>query len=70
MFRRCRRCRRAGDLDHAAREHIENVLKPLADVTPARTVADLSGVTFMDSSGINILITAYRNAVVSALGRG
>ncbi|MGW6012896.1 STAS domain-containing protein [Streptomyces sp. NPDC055210] len=51
-----------GDLDHAAREHIGNVLKPPADVTPARTVADLSGVQFMDSSGINMLITAYQNA--------
>lgn len=29
---------------------------------PPRIVADLSGVTFMDSSGINVFVTAHRRA--------
>ncbi|MDH6697370.1 STAS domain-containing protein [Streptomyces griseoviridis] len=53
-----------GELDHAARVDLGDVLHPPGEEAP-RTVADLSGVTFMDSSGINILIAAHRAAVQS-----
>lgn len=54
-----------GELDHAARAVAEDALRPRAGEAPPRTVADLTDVTFMDSSGINVLITAHlaaRNA--------
>ena len=52
-----------GELDHAAREFAEEALKPPAGGTSPRTVADLTDLTFMDSSGINALIAAHRAAV-------
>lgn len=52
-----------GELDHSARDFAEEALKPPADDTPPRTVADLTDLTFMDSSGINALIVAHRAAV-------
>ncbi|MER6207448.1 STAS domain-containing protein [Streptomyces sp. NPDC001073] len=51
-----------GELDHAARDFAEEALRPPAGGTP-RTVADLTELTFMDSSGINALIAAHRAAV-------
>ncbi|MFJ8134373.1 STAS domain-containing protein [Streptomyces sp. NPDC096013] len=51
-----------GELDHAARDFAEEALKPPAGDTP-RTVADLTELTFMDSSGINALIAAHRAAM-------
>jgi stage II sporulation protein AA (anti-sigma F factor antagonist) len=53
-----------GELDHAARAELGDVLHPPGAESP-RTVADLAGVTFMDSSGINILIAAHRAAAES-----
>ncbi|MFC4500200.1 MULTISPECIES: STAS domain-containing protein [Streptomyces] len=52
-----------GELDHGARDRAGEALIPPAAGTPPRTVADLSGLTFMDSSGINVLIAAHRAAV-------
>ncbi len=54
-----------GDLDHDARERVEEVLTPPSDTTPSRTVVDLSDVGFMDSSGINVLIIAYKAATAA-----
>ncbi|WP_328494742.1 STAS domain-containing protein [Streptomyces sp. NBC_00414] len=54
-----------GDLDHDSRDRVEEALqRPAADV-PQRTVADLTGVTFMDSSGVNVLIIAYKAAAAT-----
>ncbi|MGW6009167.1 anti-sigma factor antagonist [Streptomyces sp. NPDC055210] len=55
----------SGNLDHNARERIEKVLMPPPGNAPQRTVADLSRVNFMDSSGINVLIAAYKAATAT-----
>ncbi|MFI8837046.1 STAS domain-containing protein [Streptomyces afghaniensis] len=49
-----------GEIDHAATEELAEALLSYGSVTPPRTVVDLSGVTFMDSSGINALIAAHQ----------
>ncbi|WP_307533449.1 STAS domain-containing protein [Streptomyces sp. V3I8] len=41
------------------------VLVPPAVDGPSWTVADLTGVTFMDSSGVNMLIAACKAATVT-----
>ncbi|MDO0924310.1 STAS domain-containing protein [Streptomyces sp. TG1A-8] len=48
----------AGEIDH----HTGDALRRALDVPdgPPRVVADLHRVTFMDSSGINILLAAHR----------
>ncbi|MFE7658288.1 STAS domain-containing protein [Streptomyces bottropensis] len=50
-----------GEIDHNVKDALSQALT-LGDGTtpPLRIVADLSGVTFMDSSGINVFITAQR----------
>ncbi|MER6345063.1 STAS domain-containing protein [Streptomyces sp. NPDC001595] len=56
----------AGEIDH----HTGDQLRPALDVTGTaqpRIVIDMRRVTFMDSSGINILIAAYQ-AVTEAGG--
>ncbi|WP_234335997.1 STAS domain-containing protein [Streptomyces sp. NRRL S-1022] len=49
----------AGEVDHHTSGALRRALSP-ADPDGARTVADLSGVPFMDSSGINVLITGHQ----------
>ncbi|CAM5589536.1 Anti-sigma factor antagonist OS=Streptomyces alboniger OX=132473 GN=CP975_14040 PE=3 SV=1 [Streptomyces alboniger] len=50
-----------GEIDHTVRDVLsEALLSQDGTVAPQRIVVDLSGVTFMDSSGINVLITACR----------
>ncbi|WP_247706980.1 STAS domain-containing protein [Streptomyces liliiviolaceus] len=54
-----------GELDYTARERAEKVLTlPVGDA-PLRTVADLSGVTFMNSTGINALVSAHQAAAAT-----
>ncbi|MEU5316734.1 STAS domain-containing protein [Streptomyces sp. NPDC021056] len=50
-----------GEIDHDVKDTLSQALTSQDGMTPpVRIVADLSGVTFMDSSGINVLITAHR----------
>ncbi|WP_308010817.1 STAS domain-containing protein [Streptomyces sp. AC495_CC817] len=49
-----------GEIDHDVTDELTDALLPYGSATPPRTVVDLSGVTFMDSSGINALITAHQ----------
>ncbi|MFJ7147044.1 STAS domain-containing protein [Streptomyces sp. NPDC100445] len=49
----------AGEIDHATGETLRGALGS-CDGSGSRVVADLSRVTFMDSSGINIFIAAHR----------
>ncbi|MFI5972627.1 STAS domain-containing protein [Streptomyces sp. NPDC051452] len=52
-----------GEIDHdCAGQLLEALTADTADAGGSRTVVDLSGVTFIDSSGINALITAHRTA--------
>ncbi|MEU1011229.1 STAS domain-containing protein [Streptomyces sp. NPDC005890] len=48
-----------GEVDHHTSGALRQALTP-EDPDGARTVADLSGVPFMDSSGINVLIAGHQ----------
>ncbi|MFI2034481.1 STAS domain-containing protein [Streptomyces bottropensis] len=48
-----------GEIDHSNRDQLRQTLLPGKAAT--RTVLDLSGVTFLDSSGINTLLVAHQS---------
>lgn len=51
----------SGELDHhAARELMEAIDRLLEQVLPARTLLDLGELSFMDSSGIAVVLRAKR----------
>ncbi|MFF5638438.1 STAS domain-containing protein [Streptomyces sp. NPDC012825] len=51
-----------GEIDHTAKDTLADVLVPQDDTAaPPRVVADLEGVSFMDSSGINAFILAHQH---------
>ena len=51
----------SGEIDHhGARDMMTQLSEDIAARTPARLELDLSGVTFMDSSGIAVLLRAQR----------
>ena len=51
----------SGEIDHhGARAIMEELDRAVASALPTRLTLDLSGVTFMDSSGIAVLIRAKR----------
>ena len=51
----------SGEIDHhGAREMMTQLTDAIAERLPTRLVLDLSGVTFMDSSGIAVLLRALR----------
>lgn len=53
-----------GEVDHhAARGLMENLSQRLDAALPKRLVLDLGGVSFMDSSGIALVLRAYRRMV-------
>jgi anti-anti-sigma factor len=54
-----------GELDHDVQDVAGQALLAGDGHPPVRTVVDLSGVTFMDSSGINVLVTAHQQAAGS-----
>ncbi|CAL9340227.1 STAS domain-containing protein [Streptomyces sp. enrichment culture] len=49
-----------GEIDCDTRDKLSEALLGESGPVPARIVADLSGVTFMDSSGLNVFIAAHR----------
>ena len=50
-----------GEVDHhSARSMMTALEEPVATLLPMRLTLDLSGVTFMDSSGIAVLLRAKR----------
>ncbi|GHA45479.1 hypothetical protein GCM10010372_51830 [Streptomyces tauricus] len=54
-----------GEIDHTGKEPFLQALLPpdgTAASASARTVLDLTQVTFMDSSGITVLVAAYQAA--------
>ncbi|MET9463159.1 STAS domain-containing protein [Streptomyces canus] len=48
-------------MDHPVKDKLSEALLSCNGATPPRTVLDLSGVTFMDSGGINVLIAAHKS---------
>ncbi|GAA2716574.1 MULTISPECIES: STAS domain-containing protein [Streptomyces] len=55
----------SGELDMASADHWYEVA--MAGVTGQRVIVDLSGVTFMDSTGLNVLIRVHqqRNLLIT-----
>ncbi|MFD5949668.1 STAS domain-containing protein [Streptomyces collinus] len=51
-----------GEIDHDVQDVLSHALLGEDAAVPRRVVADLSGVTFMDSSGINVFVAAYQQA--------
>ena len=50
-----------GELDHhGARELMEGMDRLIEQNLPAKTILDLEGLTFMDSSGIAVILRAKR----------
>ncbi|MFF7549615.1 STAS domain-containing protein [Streptomyces canus] len=50
-----------GEIDYDVKDALSEALMSAdGTVAPPRIVADLSGVSFMDSSGINVFIAAYQ----------
>ncbi|MFF8394939.1 STAS domain-containing protein [Streptomyces sp. NPDC016172] len=49
-----------GEIDHDVRDVLSAALLVDDGTAPPRIVADLSGVTFMDSSGINVFVAAHQ----------
>ncbi|WP_329281354.1 STAS domain-containing protein [Streptomyces sp. NBC_01451] len=50
-----------GEIDHDVKDVLsEALLSEGGTVAPRRIVVDLSAVTFMDSSGINVFVAAYQ----------
>lgn len=56
--------RPTGEIDHHTCGQLRQALNTLTADRP-RVVVDLSRVTFMDSSGINLLIAAYKNVTAA-----
>jgi anti-sigma B factor antagonist len=52
----------AGELDTAAAAGVRDRIHALLDDEPARLIVDMRGVTFVDSTGIGVLVGAARRA--------
>ncbi|MGW0330753.1 STAS domain-containing protein [Streptomyces sp. NPDC003011] len=51
-----------GEIDHDVKDMLSEVLLSRDGATPPRIVVDLAGVTFMDSSGINVFVAVHQAA--------
>ncbi|MFH9010960.1 STAS domain-containing protein [Streptomyces sp. NPDC017943] len=54
-----------GEIDHDVQDVLSQALLGGQAAVPPRIVADLSGVTFMDSSGINVFVAAHQQVSVA-----
>jgi anti-sigma B factor antagonist len=52
----------SGEMDLASREPIRDALMKAQDLGSGDVIVDLSQITFMDSTGINALVRAHREA--------
>ncbi|WP_228982039.1 STAS domain-containing protein [Streptomyces sp. DH12] len=52
----------AGELDHHTAPRLGEALDGVRSAAAAGLVIDLSGLTYCDSSGITVLVSAYRHA--------
>ena len=51
-----------GEIDHhCAKKYIESIISKIEAYTPKTCILDFQEVTFMDSSGIAVVINALRN---------
>ena len=56
-----------GEIDHCtARRYIDAIASKIEVYTPSECILDFEQVTFMDSSGIAVMINAFRN--MTAIG--
>ncbi len=54
------KCAISGEIDHHHAKRIrEEVDRRIKELTPCEVVMDLSGVTFMDSSGLGLVLGRY-----------
>ncbi|MEU1528708.1 STAS domain-containing protein [Streptomyces fagopyri] len=51
-----------GEIDHDVTDALRDAVMPAAGQNPPRTAVDLGAVTFMDSSGINVFVSAHQAA--------
>ncbi|GAA2373916.1 hypothetical protein Cme02nite_02860 [Catellatospora methionotrophica] len=59
----------SGEIDLAVREDLLNTLHHAIHATAATAVVvDLSRVTFMDSTGLHVLLTSHKSALGSGVG--
>ena len=50
-----------GELDHHSAGHaMDSIVREMEEALPRETILDLSGLTFMDSSGIALILKAYK----------
>jgi anti-anti-sigma factor len=52
----------AGELDVESAASLRDSLRAAEDLTPARTIIDLTGLEFADSSGLAVLLAAARRS--------
>jgi anti-sigma B factor antagonist len=50
----------AGEIDHVAQDRLRNVIEEARSGGRRRLVVDLSETTFMDSTGLRVLLEAWR----------
>lgn len=50
-----------GEIDHDVKDQLSRALLSGNETAPPRIVADLAGVTFLDSSGINVFVATYQH---------
>ena len=51
-----------GEIDVASAQELENELEAAQKLEPRELVIDLDGLSFMDSTGLYVLLRAYRSA--------